>query len=130
MNLLEATTTAATGVIAGGGLWLLAQADAVKDALPDGAGVVVAGMTGGGFCIWYAYYVTKVLMPKKDDEHRTAVKDIVDRHNATITEMVKEFSEEMRLRREENRQNIDRIMSIFQSHVPADASRPDNRSAV
>lgn len=127
MTFFEATTTATTGLLASGGMWVFAQAEAVKEVLPEGASTVLAGMTGGGFCIWYAYYVTKVLLPQKDTEHRLAVKELTDKHADTIQKLVDDFSAHSKRESEDHERDIQRIIAIYRAEQPADALRPLNR---
>jgi hypothetical protein len=127
MTLGESTITATLGLASSGMVWLVGQADAVKDMLPEGIITGGALMTGAGFSIWYCYYVTKVILPQKDKEHRESVKEIIDTHNKTIGKMTDDYKSEMKLERDEHEKEINRIISLARLDIPADASRPANR---
>lgn len=96
MTQVDATTTAISGLIAGGAGLLLGQS-VVTDISSwiNTAG----GFTSLGFAVWYAWYTTTKTMPEKDAKHAE-----------TVAMLVKEFREETTEQRKLHEANIERML--------------------
>jgi hypothetical protein len=58
----------------------LAHQAILAQASTDGIGAIAAiatALTGSGFAVWYAWYMTTTQIPRINLEHRDAIKDLV-----------------------------------------------------
>ena len=100
MTITESTSVATAGLFSSGVIWMLAQAQPIVNALPEGTGTAIAGLTGGSFCIWYSWYITTRVLPEKDRLHAETIKEIVS-----------DFREEMKTHRE----STERLFDTFRN---------------
>lgn len=89
MNIVEATTTAVSGIALGAVGLALGQAELV--ALPDNAPAWLAGagsIIGPGFTMWYAWYVTVKIIPRMLEEFRAEAKEQRALHAADMQRLI------------------------------------------
>lgn len=76
--------------------WLLMLADFPTSVPTDGTiGALIGTMAGGGFSLWYGWFTTTKTLPQKDAEHRTSIREIVDKFDESLTQLREQHREDL-----------------------------------
>lgn len=76
--------------------FLLTLADASMPPGTEGTiGAFIGLLGGGGFSLWYGWYMTAVAMPRKEAENAKNMNEIVTKFDASLREIKAEHKEEI-----------------------------------
>lgn len=74
---------------------LLAAAETLPPGTEGTIGAFIGLLGGGGFSLWYGWYMTAVAMPRKDAETAKQVSEIVTKFDLSLREMKADHKAEM-----------------------------------
>lgn len=97
MSIIEATTTAVSGLVIGGAGVVLGQIESIP---PNASNWLNAGggLVSLGFAVWYAWWVTTKTIPERDKVHAE-----------TVQALVQEFRQEAKEQRQLHTAAVDKI---------------------